>query len=228
MHKEKTPHTIGLILDGNRRWARERGLPSLAGHTAGLEKIKEVVVWAQDAGVQEVIVYAFSSENWEREKSEVEYLMKLAEQAFGMWAEEIVTRGVKMRFIGERSRLPVTVVQAMETLEQRTKNATKGTLIFAVSYGGRPEILSTINILLGEGRQRVTEEEVGRVLWTAGLSDPDLIIRTGGEKRLSNFLPWQSVYSELFFTDTKWPDFSKEEFGTILTEYARREQRRGR
>lgn len=228
MSKTTPPHSIGLILDGNRRWAKERGLPSLAGHTAGLEKVKEVVEWAEDARIQEVILYAFSSENWEREKTEVEHLMKLALHAFSVWAKEIGDRGTKVRFIGERSRLPAPVLQAMEKLEDRTQKATGTTLVFALSYGGRPEILAAINTLLGEGKRQVTEEDVSRALWTAGLSDPDLIIRTGGEKRLSNFLPWQGVYSELFFTDTKWPDFSQEEFTNIITEFSNRERRRGR
>lgn len=228
MSKTPPPHSIGLILDGNRRWAKERGLASLAGHRVGLEKIKEVVEWAEDAGIQEIIVYAFSSENWEREKTEVEYLMELAVHAFGAWANDIVERGIQVRFIGERNRLPLSVLQTMESLEERTKDATGTTLIFAMSYGGRSEILSAINTLLCEGKRSATEEDVSRALWTAGLSDPELIIRTGGEKRLSNFLPWQSVYSELFFTDTKWPDFSKEEFKNILAEFSTRERRHGR
>jgi undecaprenyl diphosphate synthase len=225
---KQVPTSLGLIMDGNRRWAREQGKPTLEGHRAGLDRAKEAVRWAHDAGIQEVILYAFSSENWSRAEEEVSYLMKLLEIAFEKWFDQFVQDGSKLRFIGDRGRLSESLQKLMQEAEERSAGGTKGTLAIALSYGGRPEILTAVNELLLEGREQVTEEELRAHMWTAGLADPDLIIRTGGEKRLSNFLLWQSAYSELFFTDTKWPAFTKEEFDSILEDYAARERRNGK
>jgi undecaprenyl diphosphate synthase len=226
------PKSIGIIIDGNRRWAKENNLTSLEGHKKGYEKIIDVAGWAQDAGVEEVIVYAFSTENWNRSAEEVSYLMKLIEHVFDTKMKELDEKQVQVRFIGERSRLPEAIQQKMIETEERTKSRTNGTLVFALLYGGRLEILSAVNQVLAKqndgGREVITEEELSAAMWSAGLLDPDLIIRTGGEKRLSNFLPWQSVYSELFFTDTKWPAFTKEEFLSILKDFSQRDRRRGK
>ena len=228
MDKPSGPVSVGIIMDGNRRWAKERGLPTMEGHRVGLQKIKEVAEWAYDAGIREVILYAFSTENWKRSPEEVAYLMDLFVSAFGEWIDDLMKQDVRVRFIGERTRVPAKVVKVMEETETRTAANSKGTLAFAFSYGGRLEILTAVNELLAEGKQLTTEEELREKMWSAGLADPDLIIRTSGEKRLSNFLTWQSVYSELFFTDTKWPAFSKEEFDSILAEFNSRERRLGR
>ncbi len=222
------PTSIGLILDGNRRWAKEQGIPSFEGHRRGYEKVKDLVDWAQEAGIKEVIVYAFSTENWNRSEEEVSYLMKLLEGAFDDWLKEIQEKGIRVRFIGERERVAPHIVARMSDMEEKTKDATNGVLAIALSYGGRDEILDAVNTLLAEGRDQVTAEELSEKMWSAGLADPDLIIRTSGEQRLSNFLTWQSAYSELFFTKTKWPAFSKEEFNSILGEYAERERRHGK
>lgn len=219
---------IGIILDGNRRWAKERDLPSLEGHRAGFEKLKEVLEWAKERGVGQVTVYAFSTENWNRSPEEVSYLMDLFEHAFDDVASELEKTDGRLKFIGERDRLPAHVQKQMEKAEEATKNGTGMTFVVAISYGGRPEIIAAVNKLLKEGKQSIDEASFSDAMWSAGLKDPDLIIRTSGEQRLSNFLPWQSIYSELFFTDTKWPDFSKEEFERILTEYESRQRRRGR
>ncbi len=224
----RIPQSIGVVIDGNRRWAKEHGLPVLEGHRAGAEKIKEMLVWAHDAGVKEVIIYVFSSENWKRAAEEVAHLMGLIEYALSQGFEEIIERDVRIRIIGERDQLPQSIQKKISEMEDRTKEAKNGTVALALSYGGRSEILTAVNQLLFQGREQVTEEELRDAMWSAGLLDPDLIIRTGGEKRLSNFLPWQSVYSELFFIDTKWPAFSKEEFLMILDEYGKRERRVGR
>ncbi len=215
-------------MDGNRRWAKEKGLPSLEGHRAGAEKIFELAEWAYDAGVKEIILYAFSTENWNRTEEEVGYLMKLAEYLFTKELTRFESTGVRIRFIGDLARASARIQEVLREAEERTKDGQKGTLVFAFSYGGRLEILSAVNQLLQEGKQSVTEEEFSNALWSTGLHDPDLVLRTGGDQRLSNFLPWQSVYSELFFTDTKWPDLSKEEFSKILSEFSERERRHGK
>ncbi len=221
-------------MDGNRRWAKEQNITSLEGHRAGLDKVKEVLVWAQDAGIKEVIFYAFSSENWQRTEEEVGYMLKLAELAFGKWMHEVIERDVRIRVIGERTRLPESLREKITEAEEKTKDAQGGTAAFAFSYGGRSEILSAINSWLSEAArnegngEQITEEELAAHMWSADLADPDLIIRTGGEKRLSNFLTWQSIYSELFFTDTKWPAFSKAEFDSILRNFLSRDRRLGK
>lgn len=222
------PRSIGVIMDGNRRWAKERSLPTLEGHRAGLEKVFELVGWADEAGIEEVVLYAFSTENWNRPPEEVSYLMTLFEHAFGKHVQRFVDKGTRLRFIGDRSRAGERIQRIMEEAETRTKEGEKGTLAVAFSYGGRAEILSAVNRLLAEGKHEASEEDFKDAMWSAGLLDPDLVLRTGGEQRLSNFLPWQTVYSELFFTDTQWPDFSKEEFERVLSEYAARERRHGK
>lgn len=222
------PHAIGIIMDGNRRWARERNLPTHEGHRKGFEKLRDVVQWAHDAGVQEVTVYAFSSENWNRNPEEVAYLLELFARAFDTGLEPLIARGCRVRFIGDRTRFSQQLQDTMADVGARSASGTAGTLVVALSYGGRDEIVAAANRLIASGVQPVTPETFAAALDTAGLHDPDLIIRTGGEQRLSNFLPWQTVYSELFFTDTKWPDFSEQEFRDILDTYANRERRHGR
>lgn len=221
-------NSIGVILDGNRRWAKERGLPTLEGHRRGAERVRDLLEWAHEEGIGTVYIYAFSTENWNRTPEEVAYLMNLFVEAFsGKLVDEVVKRKGKIVFLGDRSRLPAEVSRQIEETEKRTSTGTNGTLAVCLSYGGRAEILAGVNELIQRGAPVEGEEAFKSALWGAGLADPDLIIRTGGEKRLSGFLTWQSVYSELFFVDTKWPDFSKEEFLNVLAEYRNREQRRG-
>jgi len=222
------PASIGVIMDGNRRWARERGLPTLEGHRRGYEKVEELLTWCRAEGVDEVILYAFSTENWSRSPEEVSYLMVLFEDALPDVCERLARTGVRIRFVGERKRFSPGLREKMRELEEKSAEGAEGTLALALSYGGRPEILAAVNRLLSEGRAHADEASFVEAMWSAGLRDPDLIIRTGGERRLSNFLPWQSVYSELFFTDTKWPDFGEEEFGAILADFRARERRRGK
>ncbi|MBU0749917.1 di-trans,poly-cis-decaprenylcistransferase [Patescibacteria group bacterium] len=222
------PYSIGVIMDGNRRWAKEQGVSPLEGRTKGLETLRELMGWSNAAGIKEVTIYAFSTENWKRAPEEVSHLMGLIEYAFENQMKEVIEKGVKIRFIGDRSMASEKVQKVIEKIEERTKGGTAGTLAIAFSYGGRPEILNAVNTLLREGKTEVTDADFENALWTSGMQEPDLIIRTGGEKRLSNFLPWQSVYSELFFTDTKWPAFSKEEFDSMIEEFRGRERRRGK
>jgi len=215
-------------MDGNRRWAKERDLPSHKGHEAGAQKLLDFAEWARAAGVEEMVVYAFSSENWKRSPEEVEFLMGLLDRFFVEHLARFESRGLRIRFIGDLERLGARTLETMRNAEERTKDGTNGTLVLAISYGGRSEILTAVNTLLDAGACNIDEEAFASALWTKGLRDPDLIIRTGGDQRLSNFLPWQSVYSELHFTDTKWPDFSEEEFASILADFAQRERRHGK
>lgn len=222
------PRSIGMIMDGNRRWARERGLETLEGHRAGAEKIFEVASWAHTAGIEEIILYAFSTENWNRTEAEVGYLMSLTENLFTERLDYFLKASVRVRFIGDLSRVSDRLRGVMQETEEKTSQGEKGTLVFAFSYGGRPEIVAAVNTLLAEGVSEVDETAFSKALWTADFQDPDLILRTGGEHRLSGFLPWQSVYSELFFTDTRWPDLSEEEFMGVIEAFRTRDRRHGK
>lgn len=226
--ENKLPVCVGIIMDGNRRWAKEKGLLALEGHTAGYEKLKEVVRWAKELGVRNLVFYAFSTENWQRTQEEVSYLMDIFRKALSDEMEEIKKEGMRIKFVGQREKFSPDLQEMMKKTEEDTKDFPNGTVGLAVSYGGRPEILMAVNKLLKEGKKEASEEEFSNALWTAGIPDPDAIIRTSGEERLSGFLPWQGVYSELFFTRTYWPDFSKEEFQNILKEFAERERRNGK
>ena len=222
------PTCVGFILDGNRRWAKEHGLPTLEGHRKGIGKVKDILEWAQEAGVHNVVVYAFSTENWNRSEEEVAYLMDLFEEFSNTWSAEVQKKGGRIRFIGQRERFRDSLQKSMLRAEEETKDGTKGTLWIALSYGGRAEIVSAAAALIAAGAKEVSEETLRSHMWAHDMPDPDLIIRTGGEQRLSNFLTWESVYSELYFTKTKLPAFTKEEFLSILAEYGSRERRHGR
>ncbi len=223
------PESIGVILDGNRRWAKEQGLEPLEGHQEGSERVKDLVRWAREVGIGTVYIYAFSTENWNRAEEEVSYLMKLMARFFseGIIAE-IEKEDGRIMFLGDRTRIPPGLLVEMERAEKRTRHGKSGTLAVCLSYGGRAEIIAATNKLIREGKEIENEEDFSRALWSAGLPDPGLVIRTSGEQRLSGFLTWQSVYSELFFTDTKWPAFTKEEFLSIIEEFGNRERRRGK
>lgn len=222
------PVCIGIIMDGNRRWAKAHDRPIFDGHSEGYKKLEEVIRWAREAGVPNVVAYAFSTENWHRPEDEVGYLMKLFRSVLENETAKMVKERVRVRFVGDRSRFDADMQMMMEKMEQETAVNYNITLHLAMSYGGRAEILAAANALLAKEASEVTENAFEHNLWSYPMPDPDIIIRTGGEKRLSGFLPWQSVYSELFFTDTLWPDFSTEEFDAILAQYATRERRHGK
>lgn len=232
---EQLPHIptcIGVVIDGNRRWAREQNLPPHEGHRQGAETFKEFVRWAHDMGVECVVAYTFSTENWKRSTEEIKHLMNLLRKFLKGNIAESVKEGIRLRIIGQRERFEKDLQELFTEAEEKTKEGTRGTLAFALSYGGRAEILEACARIVQEKKPEevanMTEEEFGKFLWTADIPDPDLIIRTGGEQRLSNFLPWQSTYSEFFFTPTHWPAFTKEEFLSILDDFSHRERRRGR
>ncbi len=222
------PACVGIIMDGNRRWAKDHGLPTLEGHRRGLEKLKEITRAAFSAGVKTLYFYAFSTENWNRAPEEVSYLMNLFAGAIKNELAELKSEGVRVRFVGDLTRLSPELLNSARALEAETVHGQKGTLALCLSYGGRPEILAAVNTVLEAGKTQVSEEELRAALWGGDLPDPDLIVRTSGERRLSNFLTWQSAYSELAFTKTKWPDFTEAELLQIFSDYASRERRHGK
>lgn len=221
------PQCVGVIMDGNRRWARENRLPTFEGHRRGYAKLKQLIGWAKEAGVSYLIVYAFSTENWNRTQEEVTYLMDL----FRMMMDDLLATALKEKTriicIGQRERFAADLIQRMQEVEERTKNFTDVVLGVALSYGGRAEIISVIRSLSPSETANMSEERFSEKLWTRNFKDPDMIIRTSGELRTSGFLTWQSVYSELFFTDTYWPAFTKKEFMQLISEYADRKRRHG-
>ena len=230
---------IGVIIDGNRRWAKKRGLVPMRGHEATVKIFKEFISWAREAGVRYVIAYVFSTENWNRAPREVTFLMRLISRFFSRDLAELKKKKIRVRIAGIRSMLSKKIQQQVEQAERETASFQDFTLTLAFSYGGRDEIVAAANALLAlrglqrekglaQAKKEITKEEFANHLWTAGIPDPDLIIRTSGEMRLSNFLPWQSVYSELFFPKTLFPDFTKEEFLQILDEYRARQRRFGK
>ncbi|MCR4334444.1 MAG: polyprenyl diphosphate synthase [Patescibacteria group bacterium] len=226
--EQKIPQCIGIIMDGNRRWAKEKGLPTFAGHKAGYDKLKETVRWAKGVGIKHIIAYAFSTENWKRPKEEVGYLMDLLRFFVKNEIEELKKENVHVRFIGELERLPEDIRKGIIEIEEKTKNGTL-TLAVAVSYGARNEIVNALKRIVRENKvDEITEENFDDFLWTSSIPNPDLVIRTSGEQRLSNFLLWQVAYSELFFTKTYWPNFSQEEFLKIIEQFSNRERRNGK
>lgn len=224
---KKVPECIGIILDGNRRWARERGLPTLVGHKKGFEKLIEVVRWVRDAGVKHLAVYAFSTENWNRSKEEVSYLMELYLKMAQTQTRELAKEGARVRFIGELHRFSPEIQKSIAETHVMSESNSDFTVWVCLSYGGRAEIVAAAQALQKEGKE-ITEESLHDAMWSAEMPDPDIIIRTSGEHRLSGFLTWGSIYSELFFVAPHWPAFSKEDLQTVLKEYNERERRHGK
>lgn len=215
-------------MDGNRRYAREKDLPTYQGHEEGAEVWKQVVRWVGELGIPHAVFYAFSTENWNRSREEVDALMTLFLQVLTQLQEQAVKEQYRVRFIGERSLPPQKLINKIEEVEKATADyPSQLTVWIALSYGGRAEIVQAVNKAV-EREEVVDEETFSALLETAGMPDPDLIIRTGGEKRLSNFLPYQSVYSEFIFTDTYWPAFTNDEFLRMVEEYESRQRRKGK
>jgi len=221
---------LAIIMDGNRRWAKSKGLPISDGHRWGYEKIKEVGKWCLDKGITTLTVYAFSTENWNRDKSEVDYLMNLLHQALITEIEKFNQLGIKLKIIGSQENLSKKLIEAIATAENQTKNNNKGTLNICLNYGGRLEIVEAIKKIIKKQIpiEEIDEKIVTENLWLAGQPDPDLIIRTSGEQRLSGFLTWESVYSELLFIDKYWPDFSQADLEEAIKNYQQRQRRFGK
>lgn len=228
----KVPNHLAIIIDGNRRWAKKRGLPAFEGHRQGLEKVKKIGEWCKERGVKILTLFAFSTENWNRSKTEVNHLMKLLGEALAQEnIEEANKRGVKIQVIGQKNRLPKFLQKIIEKAENLTKNNKERILNIALSYGGRAEIVSAIRKMVKgnpKSPKRINEKLVEKHLWTVNLPHPDLIIRTAGEQRLSNFFLWQAAYSELYFSKKYWPDFTKKDLDKAFKTYANRQRRFGK
>ncbi|MCX6760454.1 MAG: polyprenyl diphosphate synthase [Candidatus Nealsonbacteria bacterium] len=227
----KIPHHLAIIIDGNRRWAKAKGLPTLEGHRRGEKKLKKIGELAWKKGVKILTIFAFSTENWNRSKPEVEYLLHLLGNAFSKKTIEHYHKlGIKIRVIGQKERLSRSLQAKIEHAERLTENNKKGILNLAISYGGRQEIIWAVKNIFKKVKdeKEINEETISKNLWTEGIPDPDLIIRTGGETRLSNFLTWQSIYSELYFTNKYWPDFNERDLEEAFKNYSSRERRFGK
>jgi undecaprenyl diphosphate synthase len=228
------PAHVAIIMDGNRRWAAERGKPALEGHRQGLRALQRVTLAARDAGVANLTVYAFSADNWGRARSEVEGLFQLARLFVEREARPLVEAGVRVAIVGRRDRLPAPLLAAFDDLTARTAGGTRMRLTLAVDYSARQEIAEGVRalaaaVLRGErDPESIDEAVIGASLWTAHLPDPDLVIRTGGDLRLSDFLLYQAAYAELWATPTPWPDFDAAAFRSALAGFAKRERRFGK
>jgi undecaprenyl diphosphate synthase len=216
-------------MDGNRRWAAARGLPAIAGHVQGVEAIKPIVRSAPDRGIEVLSLYVFSQENWRRSEEEVAGLFSLIDGAVRQNTEELVAQGVSVRVIGRLHEAPVDVQRSIREAEERTRSGRRMALNIAFNYSGRTEIIDAVRALMAAGvqPQDVDEGRIGEHLYTSGQPDADLIIRTGGEQRTSNFLLWQGAYAELVFCSTLWPDFAAADLDAAIEEYARRHRRFG-
>ena len=229
----KQAEHVAIIMDGNGRWATERGWPRLVGHRKGAERVKEIVRCAPDLGIRWLTIYAFSTENWKRSTEEVLGLMSIFARYIEREADRLAAESVRMRFIGDRSKLDLKLQRLMDGIEKRTAPYSRLNLTVAINYGGRDEVtraIRAITVDVAEGRLQpsdVTETLISSRLDTADLPDPDLVIRTSGEARTSNFLPWQAAYAEYEFTATLWPDFTPDELASIVARFGNRERRFG-
>jgi undecaprenyl diphosphate synthase len=226
---ENVPAHVAIIMDGNGRWARERGLPRLAGHRAGVENLRAVLEASVEFGIKYLTIYAFSTENWKRPAEEVRGLIRILEEVIDREVSELHQNGVQLRHVGKLDRLSPELQRKVIEAIELTRDNTRLVLNVAWNYGGRAEIIHAIQQMIMDGvtPEEVDEELVGQYLYTAGSPDPDLIIRTSGELRVSNFLIWQSAYAEWYISPTYWPDFGREELLKALREYAQRERRFG-
>lgn len=209
---------IAFIMDGNGRWAKARLMPREFGHKEGARAFRRIARHCLDIGLEVTTVYAFSTENWKRPAGEVKAIMGLLREYIDELLEKFQDENVRLVFLGNKNVFPEEIRRDMEYLEERTKDRPQ-TLCIAVNYGGRAEIADAVNALIAEGKTSVTEQDITSHIYSGAFPPPDLIVRTGKEKRLSNFLTWQSVYSELVFSDTLWPDFSTEELDSIIRDY---------
>lgn len=226
--ERRIPRHIAIIMDGNGRWAKARGKQRIAGHREGVKAVREIVEVCGELGVKYLTLYTFSTENWNRPRSEVSALMKLLLVTIGREVTSLDRNNVRLSVIGNLDDLKEAPRDAMKKAVERLAGNDGLHLVLALSYGGRREIVDTVNKLLKSGRSHVSEEEFGQALYTAGIPDPDLLIRTSGEYRLSNFLLWQTAYSEIVITETLWPDFRREALMEALDLYSRRDRRFGK
>ena len=234
LQPDAIPRHVAIIMDGNGRWAQDRGLSRIEGHRQGLEAVRAVIRAAHELGIEFVTLYAFSLENWNRPEDEVGELMRLLEHYMESELDEVMRNGIRVRSIGRRDRLPKSVLEKLENAEEKTRENREMHLVFALSYGGRQEIVDAVRQLLRDAEngkidpEALDEKTFAEYLYDPEIPDPDLLIRTGGESRVSNFLLWQIAYTEIFVTDVRWPDFRKNHLVEALRDYEGRERRYGR
>ena len=224
----RLPKHIALIMDGNGRWAKKRLLPRTAGHKAGFNTFVDTVDYCNQHGIEVLTVYAFSSENWNRDEKEVAALMDLIGRGIKRYMPDLIEKNIQLHLIGDIERFAPDVRDILYKSRDRLAENTGMKLCICLSYGGRQEIVHAFNELAAEGKKEITAEDISAHLYTKGLPDPDLVIRTSGEYRISNFLLWQSAYAEYYFADVLWPDFGKKELEKALESYSKRERRFGR
>lgn len=227
--KENIPIHLGFIVDGNRRWAKERGLPTLEGHRKGLSKVEEVAEECFDKGVKFASFYIFSTENWERSEEEVGYLMKMVLSNVKRLAKKMLKNNIKLCILGGRDRLSEEVLAAVDEAEEQTKDCTRGTMGVCFNYGGRDEIARAVNRFINKDKKNeITEDDISKYLDCPEIPNCDMIVRTSGEERISGFMLWRAAYSEFLFLDKNWPDMEKVDVDGILEEYANRTRRFGK
>lgn len=224
----RLPKHVAIIMDGNGRWAKKRILPRALGHNAGVESVREIVRACADLKIEVLTLYSFSTENWRRPQEEVRDLMDILGRALEKETPELKKNNVRLRILGRISALPKTVQDSLARSIDQLKNNTGLLLNLALNYGSRQEIADAVNKLISSGAANVLEEDISNALYTSGLPDPDLLIRTSGENRVSNFLLWQIAYAEIYVTPVLWPDFKKEDFLAALADFQSRERRFGR
>ncbi|WP_223588512.1 isoprenyl transferase [Neobacillus bataviensis] len=231
--KLPVPEHVAIIMDGNGRWAKKRALPRIAGHHEGMKVVRKTTMLANDLGVKTLTLYAFSTENWKRPKNEVEYIMKLPEEFLGTFLPELVENNVQVKMMGYKDQLPVHTLHAIEKAIEETKHNNGLVLNFALNYGSRAEIIDAVKQVLNDSKSGILKENeldeqvFSSYLMTSEFADPDLLIRTSGEIRLSNFMLWQLAYSEFWFTDVLWPDFSEEHLLEAIEVFQKRQRRFG-
>jgi len=227
--KSNLPQHVAIIMDGNGRWARERGLPRYLGHKTGAESTREVIKISQQLGIKYLTLYTFSIENWRRPKQEVDFLMMLLKKLIREEVDSLYKNNVRLDFIGKIDYFPEPLIQELTRAKEKTASCTGLHVILALSYGGRVEILDAVKKIVKEGinPDNITEEVFKKYTYLPDIPEPDLLIRTGGEVRISNFLLWHIAYTELYFTPTLWPDFRKEEYLKIIEDFSKRERRFG-
>lgn len=221
------PVHVGIIMDGNGRWAQKRGLPRIEGHRRGALKAEKVVEWAAELGIKYITLYAFSTENWKRPREEVEYLFSLLVELLRQKLKKVLEQGVRLRFAGAIDELPHSIANFCRECEEKTKYNDTIHAILALNYGGRREIIDAFNRAIEQGITHIDETQLRSWLYLPDVPDPDLVIRTSGEMRISNFLLWQIAYSELYFTKVLWPDFTKQDFLKAIEDYEKRQRRFG-
>ena len=233
MEQDNLPKHIAIIMDGNRRWAKKRNLPVALGHKEGAKTLEKIVRYANKIGIKYITVYAFSTENWKRTEEEVNSLMTLFQNYLDDYSKRADSENIKVKIIGSRENLSNKMIDKIEKCMERTKNNTGITFNIALNYGGRDEIVAAVKEIAQKVKQNeieikdITEELISSNLYTKGQPDPDLLIRTSGELRLSNFLPWQLVYTEFFFVDKYWPDFSETDLDEAISVYQKRNRKFG-